>query len=57
MANGVEVRVPFLDRDLVAIAFSLSPELKFRNGEGKYMFKHAMEGIFWEEIFVHNDFR
>lgn len=45
MANSVEARVPFLDRDLVALAFSIPPELKYRNGDSKYIFKRAMEGI------------
>jgi asparagine synthase (glutamine-hydrolysing) len=49
MANGVEVRVPFLDRDLVELAFSIPPELKYRNGAGKYIFRKAMEGILPKE--------
>lgn len=45
MAHGLEVRVPLLDRELVRLAFSIPPELKVRNGEKKYIFKRAMEGI------------
>jgi asparagine synthase (glutamine-hydrolysing) len=45
MGNSLEVRVPFLDRDLVQFAFSIPTTLKYRNGEGKYIFRKAMEGI------------
>lgn len=45
MGNSLEVRVPFLDRDLVRFAFSIPGHLKYRNGEGKYIFKKAMRGI------------
>ena len=41
MATGVEVRVPFLDRDLVAFAAGLPPAFKQRGREGKWIFKRA----------------
>jgi asparagine synthase (glutamine-hydrolysing) len=43
MAVGVEVRVPFLDNDLVRLANALPPELKQRGVEGKWVLKKAME--------------
>jgi asparagine synthase (glutamine-hydrolysing) len=43
MAVGVEVRVPFLDNDLVRLANSLPPGLKQRGAEGKWVLKKAME--------------
>ena len=43
MAAGVEVRVPFLDNDLVRLANALPPELKQRGSEGKWVLKKAME--------------
>jgi asparagine synthase (glutamine-hydrolysing) len=43
MAVGVEVRVPFLDNDLVRLANALPPELKQRGAEGKWVLKKAME--------------
>jgi asparagine synthase (glutamine-hydrolysing) len=43
MAAGVEVRVPFLDRDLVALANSLPMALKQRGRQGKWILKRAME--------------
>jgi asparagine synthase (glutamine-hydrolysing) len=43
MAAGVEVRVPFLDKELVRLANGLAPELKQRGNEGKWILKRAME--------------
>lgn len=43
MAAGVEVRVPFLDPDLVAFAAKIPSRLKQRGRTGKYIFKKAME--------------
>ncbi len=43
MAAGVEVRVPFLDNDLVRLANALLPGLKQRGAEGKWVLKKAME--------------
>jgi asparagine synthase (glutamine-hydrolysing) len=45
MAVGVEVRVPFLDRDLVQFAAQLPVELKLHRGTGKWIFREAMRGI------------
>jgi asparagine synthase (glutamine-hydrolysing) len=43
MAVGVEVRVPLLDPDLIALAASLPISMKQKGGEGKWIFKKAME--------------
>jgi asparagine synthase (glutamine-hydrolysing) len=43
MAAGVEVRVPLLDPDLVALAARLPVEFKQRGSTGKWIFKKAME--------------
>lgn len=43
MAAGVEVRVPLLDFDLVALAGSLPTDLKQKGAVGKWIFKRAME--------------
>ena len=43
MAAGVEVRVPFLDNDLVRLANALPPGLKQRGAEAKWVLKKAME--------------
>jgi len=45
MANSLEVRVPFLDRDLVQFAFSIPASVKFAGGDLKVVLKKAMEGI------------
>lgn len=45
MAESVEVRVPFLDPDLLAFSWSLPPHMKHRYGQGKWIFKKAMEPI------------
>lgn len=50
MANGVEVRVPFLDNDLVSYALSLPSELKVKNGVKKYLLKKALHNILPNEV-------
>ncbi len=45
MANGLEVRVPFLDRDLVRFAMSIPLDVKMKNGELKYLFRQAMKSV------------
>ncbi|MHB8481563.1 MAG: asparagine synthase (glutamine-hydrolyzing) [Nitrospiria bacterium] len=50
MANSIEIRVPFLDEDLVEFALTLPSSLKFKNGETKYLLKKAAEGILPDEI-------
>ena len=43
MAHALEVRVPLLDHHLVEWISSLPSSLKLRRGEGKYIFKKALE--------------
>ena len=43
MAAGVEVRVPFLDLELIDFAESIPIEYKLRNNIGKWILKKAME--------------
>ena len=50
MAEGVEVRVPLLDPDLVAFAASLPVDYKQRGRTGKWIFKKAMEGILPKDV-------
>jgi asparagine synthase (glutamine-hydrolysing) len=45
MAASVEVRVPFLDNDVVDFAFSLPSSLKIRGLQTKYVLKRALDGI------------
>jgi asparagine synthase (glutamine-hydrolysing) len=44
MAEGVEIRVPFLDPDLMAWAATLPLRFKLRKGETKWVLRKAMEG-------------
>jgi asparagine synthase (glutamine-hydrolysing) len=50
MANSVEARVPFLDRDLVEFALALPAGYKVRNGEGKFLLKQAVSPLLPQEI-------
>ena len=43
MAHALEVRVPILDHPLVEWMSGLPPQFKLRGGEGKYLFKQAMQ--------------
>ncbi len=43
MAVGVEVRVPFLDLDLVEFAHQIPTKFKQRGSQGKWVLKKAME--------------
>jgi len=43
MANSLEVRVPFLDYQLIEFIESLPPSLKLKGLTGKYLHKKAVE--------------
>jgi asparagine synthase (glutamine-hydrolysing) len=45
MANSLEARSPFLDRDLVEFVATLPSTLKLRGRESKYILKRALEGL------------
>lgn len=50
MANSVEIRVPFLDNDLVEFALSIPASLKVKNGVKKYLLKRAFEDLIPHDI-------
>lgn len=50
MAAGVEVRVPFLDPDLIDFATRLPVGFKQHGRTGKWIFRKSMEGILPEEV-------
>ena len=50
MAAGVEVRVPFLDLDLVEFTNRIPVGLKQRGSEGKWVLKKAMEPYLPREV-------
>lgn len=50
MALGVEIKQPFLDEDFVRFALEVSPELKVKDGTGKYILRKSFEGLIPAEI-------
>jgi asparagine synthase (glutamine-hydrolysing) len=49
-ALGVEVKQPFLDEDCVRFALEISPELKVKDGVGKYILRKSFEGLIPAEV-------
>jgi asparagine synthase (glutamine-hydrolysing) len=45
MATSLETRAPFLDADVMELAFSMPGHLKIRQGERKWILKRAMRGV------------
>jgi asparagine synthase (glutamine-hydrolysing) len=50
MAYGLEVRVPFLDHELVELCARMPPSLKLRGRRTKYVLRRAMRGTLPEAI-------
>jgi asparagine synthase (glutamine-hydrolysing) len=50
MMNGLEVRAPFLDNDVVSFAQKLPLEYKYRFRNSKYLLKKSMQNILPQEI-------
>ena len=50
MANGVEIRMPFMDHRVVSFAFSLPWTSKIRNGFSKSIVRDAMAFLMPEEV-------
>ncbi len=50
MANAVELRVPYLDRQVVELALRIAPEFKVHNGVRKYILRLAARGILPDEL-------
>ncbi len=50
MMNSLEVRSPFLDKDLVDFVRRIPSSYKFRNGTTKYILKKALEPVLPREI-------
>jgi asparagine synthase (glutamine-hydrolysing) len=50
MATSLETRAPFLDGDLMELAFSMPGHLKIRHGERKWILKQAMRDVLPESI-------
>lgn len=52
MAHSIEGRVPFLDKEMIRLALSLPPELKFHVGGGteKTLLRRAFAGFLPRDI-------
>ncbi len=50
MANSVEARYPFLDRELVEFAAMIPPDLKLKDFQEKYILKKMAKGLIPAEI-------
>lgn len=50
MANSLEVRAPLLDYRFMEFMAGLSPDLRWRDGKGKYIFKKALRNLLPDEI-------
>ena len=50
MAHSLEVREPLMDHPLVEWLSNLPPDLKLRNGEGKFLLKKALQPWLPDEI-------
>ncbi|MCX9085238.1 MAG: asparagine synthase-related protein [Candidatus Methanoperedens sp.] len=50
MVNSVELRVPYLDKKVIELALSISPELKIHNGIRKYILRLAASYILPDEL-------
>lgn len=50
MAHSLEVREPLMDHPLVEWLAGLPPDMKMRNGEGKWLLKKAMEPYLEKDI-------
>lgn len=50
MAANLEVRVPFLNRELIELAARMPPDLKLRGFKRKYILKRAMEQLLPHEV-------
>ncbi|MEE2789996.1 MAG: asparagine synthase (glutamine-hydrolyzing) [Acidobacteriota bacterium] len=50
MATSLETRAPFLDVDVMELAFSMPGSLKIRNGRRKYVLKEAMKTLLPQSV-------
>ena len=50
MATSVEVRVPFIDKEVVTLAMQIEGSIKFRKRQSKYILKKAAEKYLPREI-------
>ena len=50
MAHSLEVRAPLLDKDVVEFSATLPSDLKYRDGEKKFILKEAFKPVLPDDI-------
>ena len=55
MAHGVEIRLPYLNHELVNFVFSLPPELKIKDGWTKWILRDTFQDYLAEEVVWRRD--
>ena len=50
MAANLEVRVPFLNREMIEMSARMPPDLKLRGLKRKYVLKRALEGVLPKDV-------
>jgi asparagine synthase (glutamine-hydrolysing) len=45
MWHSIEIRVPFLDKELIKLAYQISPNIKAFGGQKKYLLIHALGNL------------
>ncbi|HEX6848049.1 MAG TPA: asparagine synthase (glutamine-hydrolyzing) [Chitinophagaceae bacterium] len=50
MAASVEVRVPFIDKEVISVAMKIKGSLKFQKGQSKYILKRVAEKYLPKDI-------
>jgi asparagine synthase (glutamine-hydrolysing) len=50
VALDVEITQPFLDENFIRFALEISPELKVKDGVGKYVLRKSFEGLLPAEL-------
>lgn len=55
MANSIESRVPLLDHRIIELLGSIPPNIKFKSGNPKYLFKKAIRNVIPNEILNRTD--
>ena len=55
MAHGLESRAPLLDYRLTELMASIPPNIKFKNGHLKHLFRQGIKGMVPPDIYGRND--
>jgi asparagine synthase (glutamine-hydrolysing) len=50
MWHSIEVRVPFLDKEVIELAHAIHPDIKFKQNQGKHLLIKAFSDTLPEEI-------